>query len=128
AQRRHDERRHAVAGDDPQRDLGLAGAGGLDDDATPAGLLPGRDGGILIGPERRESGPERRAVEEALRVVVEREAVLGGVLPEARMVQRLGGPRPYALVPGQIARGLRRGRGRQPVRYTVSLECGDSAW
>jgi hypothetical protein len=44
AERGHDQRRDTVAGNDRERDLRLARARGLDDDAALSALFPGLDG------------------------------------------------------------------------------------
>ncbi len=53
AQRHDDQRRDAVAGDQGQRDLGLARTRGLDDDPPASGLLPCLHRGLLIRPQHR---------------------------------------------------------------------------
>jgi hypothetical protein len=108
AERRHDEGRDAVAGDDGQRNLGLAGAGGLDDHAAAPRALPGRDGRLLIRAERRQGGLERGTSEEALGPIVERQVVRSCLLPQPRVVERFGAPGPDAVVPPQVWRHTRR--------------------
>src|SRR5215470_9295643 len=67
---------------------------------------------------------QRRTVEEALGVILEREPVLGRVLAEARVVQRLGAPGADALVPGEVARHARgAGRGEEEGA-AIELESG----
>src|SRR5262249_27589446 len=108
--------------DDRESDLGLTRPGRLDDHAAVPGLLPGGDGRFLIRTQGRERGPERRALEEALGVIVERDSVLGRILFELGVIQRFGAPRADALVPGEIARHLRRARGGQQERSAIELE------
>ena len=58
AERRDDEGRDACGGRRwPERDLGLSGAGRLDDHAATARALPRLNGRLLVGPERRQRGP-----------------------------------------------------------------------
>ena len=119
AERRHDQGRDAVARDDGQRDLGLAGAGGLDDDAPAPCALPGRDGRLLIRAQRRQGGLERGASEEALGPIVEGQVVRGCLLPQPRMVERFGAPGPDAVVPSQVWRHTGRPGRVEPERASI---------
>src|SRR5262249_30138103 len=102
-----------MARDDREGDLGLARPGRLDDHAAVPGLLPGGDRRFLIRTQWRERGSERGARKESLRVIVERDSVLGRVLLELPVIQRFGAPRADTLVPREIARHLRRARSGQ---------------